>query len=74
MEGVGWIAAIIIGGAGWLAQMVMKSQMGSDKAGDEIGDPASQLDAHYTEEPAGDSCTHYAEHDILIIIGHAIRG
>jgi uncharacterized membrane protein YeaQ/YmgE (transglycosylase-associated protein family) len=29
MEGVGWIAAIIIGGiAGWLAEMFMKSQMG----------------------------------------------
>ncbi|SMH48237.1 GlsB/YeaQ/YmgE family stress response membrane protein [Mesorhizobium australicum] len=27
--GVGWIAAIIIGGiAGWLAEMVMKSNMG----------------------------------------------
>jgi uncharacterized membrane protein YeaQ/YmgE (transglycosylase-associated protein family) len=29
MEGVGWIAAIIIGGiAGWLAETFMKSQMG----------------------------------------------
>lgn len=28
-EGVGWIAAIIIGGlAGWLAEMFMKSNMG----------------------------------------------
>lgn len=29
MEGVGWIAAIIIGGfAGWLAEQFMKSNMG----------------------------------------------
>ena len=29
LNGVGWIAAIIIGGlAGWLAEMVMKSNMG----------------------------------------------
>ena len=29
MNGVGWIAAIIIGGlAGWLAEMFMKSNMG----------------------------------------------
>lgn len=29
VNGVGWIAAIIIGGvAGWLAEMVMKSNMG----------------------------------------------
>ncbi len=29
MDGVGWIAAIIIGGiAGWLAEMFMKSNMG----------------------------------------------
>lgn len=29
MNGVGWIAAIIVGGvAGWLAEMVMKSNMG----------------------------------------------
>jgi uncharacterized membrane protein YeaQ/YmgE (transglycosylase-associated protein family) len=29
MEGVGWIAAIIIGGiAGWLAEMFMKSNLG----------------------------------------------
>ncbi len=29
MEGVGWIAAIIIGGiAGWLAEQFMKSSMG----------------------------------------------
>ena len=29
MNGVGWIAAIIIGGiAGWLAEQVMKSDMG----------------------------------------------
>jgi len=28
-EGVGWIAAIILGGiAGWLAELVMKSEMG----------------------------------------------
>ena len=29
VNGVGWIAAIVIGGvAGWLAEMVMKSNMG----------------------------------------------
>ncbi len=29
VNGVGWIAAIIVGGvAGWLAEMVMKSNMG----------------------------------------------
>ncbi len=29
MEGVGWIGAIIIGGiAGWLAEKIMKSDMG----------------------------------------------
>jgi uncharacterized membrane protein YeaQ/YmgE (transglycosylase-associated protein family) len=29
MNGVGWIAAIVIGGvAGWLAERVMKSEMG----------------------------------------------
>jgi uncharacterized membrane protein YeaQ/YmgE (transglycosylase-associated protein family) len=29
MEGLGWIAAIIVGGlAGWIAEKIMKSEMG----------------------------------------------
>lgn len=75
MEGAEWIAAIIIGGiTAWLAQMVIRSQMGSDIAGDKIADPASRLDAHHAEGCAGDGCTRDAKHNIRIIIGRAIRG